>query len=756
MVKDKFSDNEQPTLQKLPLPSIGQSIEGITRAIQPLVTQNQFKETISKLESLKSNKLVQILQAHLEDFNSTHVCYLDLFSNVRDHNTTNIYSEYRGKTLPKNPYFILENDPNYWTLLPPEQSERAAILTFSTLKFISIVKKGQLKPDVTPKHGNALTMKSVNYLFASTRVPSAHGHGINIKHFDKSNHVVILCEGKFHYLKVLNDENQIIIDQGNLQKIFDKIIKDAKLAGKRSNACLSSITTQSREEWALARKHLGSCQVNKDSLHIIDSALLVINLDINKFIVNDADCNYLNICHGTSNIDEITGIQMGSCNSRWYDKLQLIVSGDSLSAILWEPTSNDATVVLRYVSDIYTDSILRLARSINNTSLFSLFSGISINNQYDFKGSELQGMFYELPWDLHDAKLLHRLHLAETRLGDLLCQFDSYTKALDYGQVFADKIGVNADSLVQLAIQLAHYALYGAMVSSCEAVSTRRFENSRSELCFIESESILRICQAFISNTVHETRWELIKQGVMEINDRKNQCRMGYGFEKHIKALRLALIQKDYINKIKSSANAPLDIPELEDLNETEIPSFLSNEDTSTFYKVLLDPEILAINCGNPSLKAFGITPYKPGGFGIGYVIKEDCTVYTISSNHRQNKRFLQTLCWVYFEIEALYMKEAGRKKSNGDATDNGKAPCDVNEMLRTVSISLSKSIDENKVVEHSNSEAAKTESKDSFSNHILGGYGYFDVGELEFRLQSESLQLSRVQSINNLLTINK
>ena len=58
--------------------------------------------------------------------------------------------------------------------------------------------------------------------------------------------------------------------------------------------------------------------------------------------------------------------------NRWYDKLQIIVSENGAAGVNFEHAGVDGHTVLRFVSDVFTDTILRFARSINsqiNTSL---------------------------------------------------------------------------------------------------------------------------------------------------------------------------------------------------------------------------------------------------------------------------------------------------------------------------------------------------------------------------------------------------
>lgn len=49
-------------------------------------------------------------------------------------------------------------------------------------------------------------------------------------------------------------------------------------------------------------------------------------------------------------------------------------------------------------------------------------------------------------------------------------------------------------------------------------------------------------------------------------------------------------------------------------------------------------------NCGNPSLRLFGFGPVSAGGYGIGYIIKDDGIQFCISSKHRQTARYVLTL----------------------------------------------------------------------------------------------------------------
>lgn len=74
--------------------------------------------------------------------------------------------------------------------------------------------------------------------------------------------------------------------------------------------------------------------------------------------------------------------------------------------------------------------------------------------------------------------------------------------------------------------------------------------------------------------------------------------------------------------------------------NGIATPAFFS----SIAYKKLNHTVLSTSNCGNPSLRLFGFGPVVQDGFGIGYIIRDSGLQYSISSKHRQTKRFAHTL----------------------------------------------------------------------------------------------------------------
>ena len=80
------------------------------------------------------------------------------------------------------------------------------------------------------------------------------------------------------------------------------------------------------------------------------------------------------------------------------------------------------------------------------------------------------------------------------------------------------------------------------------------------------------------------------------------------------------------------------------------MPRFFKSE----AWKALNHTVLSTSNCGNPALRLFGFGPVVNDGFGIGYVIKSDALSYTVSSKHRQNRRYVRSLQKCLKEMENL------------------------------------------------------------------------------------------------------
>lgn len=689
-------------MPRLPLPELQCSAMQALSALKPLLSDSAFEELVSNAEQFVTSDRSKVLQAHLRRLAETNDNYLNsegIFST-----TSNVYGDLRGQTLPRNPFFILEDDP--MINFAPSQEYRAAVLTTSSLRFIVALKQGTLKSDLNAQNGQRLTMSSYHNLFGTTVIPS--NSGVGLKKSVDSKHVIFLSRGQFYALTVLSENDQIWFSKHELSAIIKNIIHDS--ACEKSKYNVGTFTSESKSTWKMARSALVSN--NPELMHMIDSALFVVSLDHEAFD-ETVDGNKIQfVTHGTSKIDE-KGFQLGTCVNRYYDKINLVVTKNATAACIYPASIIDGTTVLRFISDIYTDSVLRLARMINgkNYTLWTEINTVPINSEI------VKPNYVHLKFQLTN-EICNGLHLAESRLADIINQHEYVSKKINMGKrCIRERMKLPTDSFVQICIQITYYALYGKCPSTFEPVSTRRFRDARTEPICIQNDTMLDLCQAFISQTTDSEKWKLLLEAVKKHKEMAKNASMGMGFERHLSALRSAFIQRNTLNKLHQ------DLPKIDD---NSIPPFIFNPSLEALYK----PELIAANCGNPALDYFGITPSIPAGFGFGYIIKDDYITIVGSSQWRQTGRFLDTLERVFLNLKQVWKSVIANKSTRDE---------ELQKYVHSIPMSMMTSNNSTWLPSLISNDSSTSRADD----YILGGYDYFDVEQLNVR----SDLASRVQS---------
>lgn len=762
----------EQSLPKLPLPKLKTTLEEFERSLQPLYCSDgycnraeaeQLREFAKGVDEFSKSEVAEKLQSKLREFDAENDCYLD---NIHLDINNNTFRDGQDDLLPRNPFLVLADDAQ------PEisQADRSAVLVCSALRFVSALRHGALPPDVNARSGRPLSMRAYKNLFGTTRCPvfaagevenfdlekpysesdldeiwqtsdeedetelsspppsvdqstagspppGADGdvftrHGITLKSYPKSKHILVISKGQYYTLDVLDSDDDLIYNVSSMASVFNFILEDSiePYTFKKSTA-LGSLTSYSFRNWKYARKRLQKKYPNE--LRMIDSALFVLVLD--QSFSNDSasdtvpattseDCKRL--FYGTSVIDE-RGHQVGSCISRWYDKLQLIVTADSKAAVIWDSFTCDGSVVLRFTSETYTESVLRLARDVNaGDPRFSLWPSVRESNKPGSANSasteiDPKSTVKKIVWDFSHILNTH-IHLSETKLADLISKHDIFHVSIPFGRRSAQRLGINPDSMVQVALQVAHYALYGRMVYGLEPISTRGYKNSRSCFINIQSKELLDLCQEFISNSLDEAgKLRKFREACEIHSDKIKKAKLGDSYEKHYNALRYLYKFHEYFGI------------ELNSDDKRMAEQVFDNSLVAPFSA----PELIVANCGNAATTTFGMTPAVSQGFGIGYIIKDDQCDLTVTSQFRQGDRLMYMLNWVLSEIRGFW------KKTNESSYNK-------------TGIKISPVVD--KLYEMDNALNNLKSSRKDGSSKVIRGYGFFDMhGHMDSRSSS-------------------
>ena len=583
-----------------------------------------------------------------------------------------------------------------------------------------------------------------------------------------SKHIVVLCHSQFYWFDVLDDNSDIIITEKDLQQNLQGIVDDAQMTPIQvaAKSAVGVLSTENRHVWANVREILMGDETNAACLRLVDTALFVLCLDSST--PQTPGMLNMNMLCGTNKIEK--GVQIGTCTNRFYDKLQIIVCKDGTAGINFEHTGVDGHTVLRMASDVYTDTILRFARTINGASP-SLWASQSPdpNKRDPATFGDVCTTPHKLEWNMV-PEVAMALRFAETRLADLINKNEFETLEFSgYGKNFITSMGFSPDAFVQMAFQAAYYGLYGRVESTYEPAMTKVFLHGRTEAIRTVSELSVEFVKKFCENAPASEKVAALRKACQKHTATTRECAKGLGQDRQLYAL-FCLWQRgqeeqhiSYEDDIYGSSSeyefsgsppASGRSRAFSDSSTSSITSSGPHKRASTPARVpalFADPAwerinntiLSTSNCGNPSLRAFGFGPTTGDGYGIGYIIKDDSISISISSKHRQTKRFADTLQSYFLEIRHLLKAtEANREapksmarqaeeltRSRGPAARHGPAKAVGRPMSSKIAIPAD---------DDASASGRSDDGTSDGESGMLGGYGYFDAGNVASLLKRD------------------
>lgn len=686
----------QDKLPKLPIPELEDTCKRYLEVLAPLQAPRERAETRHAVqEFLKQDG--PDLQEKLKKYAHGKTSYIEQFCkwNILHALLTWLmlagYDSYLNFDNPVvlnlNPFFLLEDDP---TPARNNQVTRAASLVVSALDFIRAVRKEELPPDMFK--GTPLCMYQFSRLFGTARVPTENG--CQIVQDPQSTHIAVMCHGQIYWFDVLDDNSDVIMTEKDIAVNLQTITEDAAQIPiqEAAKGALGVLSTENRKVWSGLRdvltKDPGSN--NADCLNIVDSALFVLCLDYTEPPNVAALCQ--NMLCGTSEVKN--GVQIGTCTNRWYDKMQIIVCKNGSAGINFEHTGVDGHTVLRFASDVYTDTILRFARSINGQAPTLWASTSPDPSKRDPESfGDVNTTPRKLEWDMI-PELSIAVRFAETRLADLIEQNEF--QCLDfgyYGKNFITSMGFSPDAFVQMAFQAAYYGLYGRVECTYEPAMTKVYLHGRTEAVRTVTSDSVDFVQTFWADNPLEQKIEALKHACQKHVNRTKECAKAQGCDRHLYAL-FCVWQKyvdDEMGSGMSSFGQSSPVDGYSPVGSAEKDSCISSLDSveigrsrergdstnsrsrdshplpfifaDSGWDKLNTTVLSTSNCGNPSLRHFGFGPTSGDGFGIGYIIKDDSISICVSSKHRQTKRFVDALESYLLEIRRI-LRITNRKSS--------------------------------------------------------------------------------------------
>ena len=535
--------------------------------------------------------------------------------------------------------------------------------------------------------GQPLDMYQYSRLFGTARVPTENG--CQIAQDSGAKHIVVLCKGQFYWFDVLDDNADLIMSEKDMSINLQVIVDDAEETPiqEAAKGAVGVLSTENRKIWSGLRDVLmrEEDSNNAECLSIVDSALFVLCLDYVEPPTSAALCG--NMLCGTNEV--VKGVQVGTCTNRWYDKMQIIVCKNGSAGINFEHTGVDGHTVLRFASDVYTDTILRFAKSINGQapSLWASNSPDPSKRDPDSFG-DVSTTPHKLEWDML-PELSTALRFAETRLADLIQQNEFQTlEFMGYGKNFMTSAGFSPDAFVQMAFQAAYYGLYGRVENTYEPAMTKVFLHGRTEAIRTVSAESSDFVRTFWAENPAPQKIDALRKACQQHTARTKECAKALGQDRHLYALYCVwqrAVDEEGAEAASSNGtdgfSSPVDAgsgmsspnrnsvsPQDESVSPPPHPKREAQHMPALFsdsgWEKINNTIISTSNCGNPALRQFGFGPTSADGFGIGYIIKDDSVSICASSKHRQTKRFIDALEAYFLEIRRLLRLTQQKSKS--------------------------------------------------------------------------------------------
>ncbi|KAF7270186.1 hypothetical protein GWI33_016801 [Rhynchophorus ferrugineus] len=608
----------QGSLPRLPIPHLDLTCERYLAAQKPLLIDEAYNKTESNVTQFK-NSLGKRLQQLLKDYDkqNTNTSYISEFW------FDNYLKERKPLPINCNPALIMYNDCRQEYC---NQLIRACNLIISSIRFYKSLQADLLEPEVyhlNPYRSDTelfraicsylptslswygaymfkaypLDMSQYKSLFNTTRIPETDKDRL-IKNLG-GNHITVQYRGHFYAFAILDHNEDILPAEKILARL--KFIMEDDI--EKNPFPIGVLTTMERDRWATLRHELIE-NGNQHSLKLIDSAIFNVCLD-DISVNGDPYATIRNALHADG-------------ENRWFDKsLSLQVSRDGVAAINFENSWGDGVAVLRYIQDVYKDSV-------DNPQVHP------DTQPYD------ENIENVIRLDIHlNDKLKNSIQEAKKL-------YKAFCNSLDIDYLIYDKIGrnickkqaVSPDSIMQLGFQIAYHKITGKFVPTYESCSTAAFKHGRTEIV----RSCTTATQAF-TLAINGKDKPSINQLKLMINDCSRvhnqltrEAAMGQGFDRHLYALKRIA------------------------------------EKTNTFCNIFDDPDFAYLNhiilststLSSPMIYAGGFGPMEKDGIGIGYMIKDDSLRVLVSSYppYQNGSDFVSALRDTFAELVIILDKD--------------------------------------------------------------------------------------------------
>ncbi|KAK1938070.1 Carnitine O-acetyltransferase [Phytophthora citrophthora] len=497
----------QRDLPRLPVPSLADTVALYLETLKPLTSPGEFTRAKELAAAFlrpggMGEELQRRLQARAKDRNDSS--FLSEWWNTLG------YLQVRDPVVFNVSYFFHFAD----SVHPAQRSNigRAAALLRGSVLFARQVADGSLEPEQLGKKKTPICSTAYKYMFNACRIPRREQDSYRIYDPKTHTHAVVMRHNKFFRLELLDPRTQ---EPLGFEALCFQLARILEVAGAKESA-VGALTSQDRDAWADAREELiQASPKNEESLRVIESSLLVLNMDDKAPV---------------SRTEVARGLWHGNGRNRFFDKcVQIVVFENGKAGLLGEHSMLDGMPMARY-----TDYLLSRLH----------------HGQTDLgpRGQTTQQLEHSLvaPKQLtfrFTAQTLRNIAEAEKVFDQTVIDHEVFVQAFyGYGARSIKGFRCSPDAFVQLAIQLAYKKLFKKNAATYEASQTRVFLHGRTETTRSCSAASAKFTDAMEDAsgavTTEEKKKLLLAAGNAHVAYMR-KAGAGRGVDRHILGLKL-------------------------------------------------------------------------------------------------------------------------------------------------------------------------------------------------------------------------
>ncbi|XP_046865290.1 choline O-acetyltransferase [Drosophila willistoni] len=607
------------TLPKVPVPPLEETMADYVRAVEPITTPAQLEHTKELIKQFTApNGMGPRLHQYLlekRDVEDNWAYYYWLNEMYMDVRIPLPINSNPGMVMPPRRFKTVHDVAHF-----------AAQLLDLLLAHKEMLDNGELPLEraASREKNQPLCMAQYYRLLGSCRRPGIERDSQFLpsreRLSDEDRHVVVICRNQM-YCVVLQASDRGTLSQSEIASQILYVLSDAPcLPGKP--APIGLLTAEPRSIWAKDREALQLDERNQRNLELIETALVVLCLDepLGKHFNARGFTGASPTIHKVGERDDTNmahemihggGSEYNSGN-RWFDKtMQLIICTDGTWGLCYEHSTSEGIAVVQLL-----EKILK-----------------KIDEQPD---EEVGLPQHHLPpperleWHV-SQQLKQRFGQASKSVDKAIDDLDFYVYCYQgYGKNFIKSSQVSPDVYIQLALQLAHYKLYGHLVATYESASTRRFLHGRVDCIRAASMEALEwskaMCQGEGANVTLESDRE-------DDYEESRKVKFSIYSKDHLRELFRCAVARQTEVMVKNILGNGIDIPLL-GLREAslEVNGEMHELFTDETYKIsqcfLLSTSQVA--CTTNSFMGYG--PVTPRGYGCSYNPQPERIIFCVSA----------------------------------------------------------------------------------------------------------------------------